>query len=67
MPWPFAKIEQPRPPSKLATTLGLQATTPDNAIRMAAGALRANNRAHTIKADYDTNNPPPPPAARKQK
>jgi len=58
MPWPFAKIEQPRRSSALAATLGLPPETPDNLVRMYAGALSANNQAHTIKSNYDENNPP---------
>jgi hypothetical protein len=38
--------------------------TPQNVVRMLAGELLANNQAHEIKNDYDSNNPPPPEATR---
>lgn len=52
------------PRGKLAATFGLPEDTPDNLVRMYAGALAANNEAHTIKEGYDANNPPPPVATR---
>ena len=63
--WPHAKIENPKLQRKLPVQLGMQATAPDNAIRMYAGALAGNSKAHTIKNDYDTNNPTPPAARKK--
>jgi len=45
--------------------LSLPAGTPNNVVRMIAGEFLANNEAHEIKTDYDTNNPPP--AARQEK
>lgn len=59
--WP---VDQPPPKklprSKLAASFALPETTPDNVVRMVAGALSGNNQAHTIKDSYDENNPPPP-------
>jgi len=55
----------PPAPSALAVALSLPAGTPNNVVRMIAGEFLANNEAHEIKTDYDTNNPPP--AARQEK
>lgn len=65
MTWP-GKDRRTLPHSKLAATYGLPEETPDNVVRMYAGALSANNQAHEIKANYDTNNPPQPPATTKK-
>ena len=61
MTWP-GKYPRKAPHSQIAVTFGLPAETPDNVVRMYAGALSANNQAHEIKSNYDTNNPPQPPA-----
>ena len=47
------------PRSKLAASYALPEETPDNVVRMYAGALSANNQAHEIKDNFDSNNPPP--------
>jgi hypothetical protein len=60
MPGAKPTTAEPKPRSNLAVTFGLPPNTPDNLVRMYAGALAGNNQAHTIKGNYDTNNPPPP-------
>jgi hypothetical protein len=61
MTWP-GKYPRKEPRSKLAAAYGLPEESPDNVVRMYAGALSANNQAHEIKDGFDTNNPPQPPA-----
>lgn len=53
----------PRRPqhNRRAVALGLPPDTPDNVVRGYFFAMRANNRAHRVKADYDANHPPPAP------
>ena len=55
----------PPAPSPLAVALSLPPGTPNNVVRMIAGEYLANNEAHEIKGDYDTNHPPP--AVRQEK